>query len=102
AYLESLGLLHDAGGNTTNRDGTGQSPCSAAHSGDWWYGGYCGGAEGQVMANSGGFIPVSLMDPDALALISSFPKANATPTSAQPFNFNYLSNTPVNRWEYRV
>jgi len=102
AYLESLGLLHDAGGNATNRDGTGQSPCSAAHSGDWWYGGYCSGAEGQVLANSGGYIPVGLMDPNALALISSMPKANATPTSAQPFNFNYLSNTPVNRWEYRL
>jgi len=102
SYLQSLGLYQDATGNVTNRDGTGQSPCSNAHSGDWWYGGYCSGAEGQILANSGGFIPVSLMDPDALALAKSFPKPNATPTNAQPFNFNYLSNTPVNRWEYRV
>jgi len=102
SYLHSLGLYQDATGNVTNRDGTGQSPCSAAHSGDWWYGGYCSGAEGQIMAKSGGFIPTGIMDPNALALAKSFPTPNATPTNAQPFNFNYLSNTPVNRWEYRA
>jgi len=101
AYLASLHLDHDNLG-PTNRDGTGQSPCSAAHSGDWWYGGYCNSAEGQRMATSGGYIPVDIMDPNALALAKSFPKPNHTPTLSDPFNFQYNNNTPVNRWEYRA
>jgi hypothetical protein len=96
AYLSSLGLA------AANRDGTGQAPCDSGQSSQWWYGNYCSSAEGQIMAQSGGFIPTSIMDPNALALASSFPKANRTPTAAQPENFQYLSNTPVNRWEYRL
>ena len=96
AYLSSVGLA------AANRDGTGQAPCDLAQNTQWWYGGYCGGEEGQIIANAGGFIPTSLMDPNALALISSMPKPNRTPTAAQPENFQYLSNTPVNRWEYRI
>jgi len=101
AYLASLHLDRDVNG-PTNRDGTGQSPCSAAHSGDWWYGGYCNSAEGQLMANSGGYIPVSIMDPNALALAKSFPTPNHTPTLQDPFNYQYNNNAPVNRWEYRL
>jgi hypothetical protein len=96
AYLSSVGLA------AANRDGTGQAPCDAGQTSQWWYGSYCGTAEGQILKNSGGFIPVSLMDPNALALISSMPQPNRTPTAAQPENFQYLSNTPVNRWEYRL
>ena len=102
AYLQSLGLYQDDRGNLTNRDGTGQAPCSLGHSGDWWYGGWCNSADGQAIANAGGYIPVSLMDPNALALASSFPKPNRAPSSAQPFNYQYLNNAPVNRWEYRL
>jgi hypothetical protein len=96
AYLASLGLA------AANRDGTGQAPCDLAQSSQWWYGGYCAGSEGQIIANAGGFIPTGLMDPNALALISSMPTPNRTPSAAQPENFQYLSNTPVNRWEYRA
>ena len=101
AYLASLHLDRDAFG-TTNRDGTGQSPCSSAHSSDWWYPSYCTSAEGQRIATAGGYIPVDIMDPNALALASSFPTPNHTPTLDDPFNFQYNNNAPVNRWEYRV
>src|SRR5438309_692084 len=96
SYLASVGLA------AANRDGTGQSPCSSAHNGEWWYPSYCTSAEGQSIANAGGFIPTSMMDPNALALASSFPKPNVTPNANFPFNFQYLNNAPVNRWEYRA
>jgi hypothetical protein len=104
AYLTSLGLAKN------NFDGTGQAPCDPGQASQWWYGKtdgtsdhYCGTtAEGIDLSTHGGFVPVSIMDPNALALISSMPKANRTPTADQPENFQYLSNTPVNRWEYRA
>jgi len=99
AYLASVGL------GAANRDGTGQAPCDPGQSSQWWYGNYCNNAaypDGAVVASHGGFIPTSIMDPNALALISSMPKPNRTPTAAQPENYQYLSNTPVNRWEYRA
>lgn len=78
---------------------TGQVPCSASQSGNWWYGNFCGTAQGQQIQN--GMIPTSLMDPNALAMIKLLPTPNETPTPTNPYNYKFLDNPPVNRWEVR-
>jgi len=98
-YLNSLGL------NNGNHGGTAQVPCDPGQSSQWWYGSYCANGDhpdGAKVASHGGYIPKDIMDPNALALATLFPKPNRAPSFDQPYNFQYLNNSPVNRWEYRV
>jgi Carboxypeptidase regulatory-like domain len=77
-------------------------PCDASQSTQWWYGNFCGDAGLGGPAIQNGVIPKSMLDPNAVALSTLFPAPNETPTSNNPFNYRYLDNPPVNRWEYRA
>jgi len=46
-----------------------------------------------------GQIPTSLFDPNALALLKTYPQPNVDPGTHGGNNFQYLDQTPVNRWE---
>ncbi len=51
----------------------------------------------------GGIIPLTMIDPNSLALYKTFPQPNTNPQS-NPIGANYtqLLNLPVNRWELRL
>ncbi|MBV9678698.1 MAG: TonB-dependent receptor [Acidobacteriaceae bacterium] len=46
-----------------------------------------------------GQIPTSLFDPNALALLKTYPQPNVDPATHGGNNFQYLDQSPVNRWE---
>ena len=46
-----------------------------------------------------GMIPQSMFDPAALALLKLYPLPNVDPATHSGFNFQYLDQSPVNRWE---
>ena len=51
----------------------------------------------------GGIIPASLIDPNSVALWKTMPQPNIDPHSnATGANYQYLSQQPVKRWEYRL
>lgn len=88
-YLKSLGLT---------------GPSAAVPCGDssaWNYANYCGTASGQSQV-SGGVINSSAIDTNALALAKLFPKPNQDPAAHGGYNYAFLDNAPVNRWEYRI
>jgi hypothetical protein len=66
----------------------------------WQYSTFCGTAQGQTIVN--GQIPLSLLDPNALALAKLFPAPNVDPTTHGGNNFQYLDNPPINRWELKT
>lgn len=47
----------------------------------------------------GGMIPQSAMDPNSLALLKLYPNPNIDPSSHGGYNFQYLDQSPQNRWE---
>ncbi len=46
-----------------------------------------------------GMIPTSLFDPNALALLKTYPAPNVDPATHNGNNFQYLDQSPQNRWE---
>jgi hypothetical protein len=46
-----------------------------------------------------GQIPVSMMDPNALALLKTYPMPNVDPATHGGNNFEYVDQSPTNRWE---
>ena len=46
-----------------------------------------------------GQIPSSMFDPAALALLKLYPQPNVDPATHNGANFQYLDQSPVNRWE---
>ncbi len=46
-----------------------------------------------------GQIPTSLFDPNALALLKTYPAPNVDPNTHGGFNYQYLDQSPVDRWE---
>jgi hypothetical protein len=94
--------LAAAGYNTNPSGGINAVPCDTGNSGQWWYGNFCSNASLNGPAIQNGIIPTSMIDPNAAALGTLFPKPNETATTLNPFNFRYLDNPPVNRWEYRA
>lgn len=46
-----------------------------------------------------GQIPVSMFDPNSLALLKTYPKPNVDPASHNGNNFQFLDQSPQNRWE---
>ena len=46
-----------------------------------------------------GQVPTSLFDPNSLALLKTYPKPNVDPASHNGNNFQYLDQSPQNRWE---
>jgi hypothetical protein len=57
-------------------------------------GGSCG-----TLSFPDGQIPPSMMDPNALALLNLYPKPNVDPATHGGYNYNYLDQSPQNRWE---
>lgn len=63
----------------------------------------CASACNAGLSFPGGMLPQSLLDPNSLAYIGTFPKPNADPvTNLAGANYNYLYGPPVNRWELRL
>ena len=54
----------------------------------------CGG-----LSFPNGMIPTSLFDPNALALLKTYPAPNVDPATHNGNNFQYLDQSPQNRWE---
>lgn len=46
-----------------------------------------------------GNVPANMMDPNALALLKLYPQPNVDPASHGGNNFQYLDQSPTNRWE---
>jgi hypothetical protein len=49
-----------------------------------------------------GIIPANLIDPNSLAMAKLFPKANQDPVTHNGFNYAFMDNSPVNRWEFKT
>ncbi len=56
-----------------------------------------GGCGNLTLTN--GQIPTSLMDPNSLALLKLYPQPNIDPATHSGYNFQYLDQSPQNRWE---
>jgi hypothetical protein len=54
----------------------------------------CGG-----LSFPNGIIPTSLFDPNALALLKTYPAPNVDPATHDGNNFQFLDQSPQNRWE---
>ena len=65
------------------------APCSPADNRS-----SCGG-----LSFPNGIIPQGSLDPNSLALLKLYPKANVDPASHGGNNFQYLDTSPQNRWE---
>jgi hypothetical protein len=50
----------------------------------------------------GGMIPVSQLDPNSQALYKLMPQPNANPATTGGYNYQYLNQLPVDRWELRL
>jgi hypothetical protein len=48
---------------------------------------------------TGGIISPTMFDPTSLALLKTYPKPNADPATSNGNNFDYLDQSPQNRWE---
>jgi len=90
AYLASLGS-----GFANARSNAAIVPCVNGTS----TGNGCGSLTNIV----GGMIPQSLIDPNSLAYLKTFPAANENPTTnGSGSNYSYFLGPPVNRWELRL
>ncbi len=69
-------------------------PCSSTTV--WNYANYC-----KTSGVTGGIINPASMDPNGLAYIKTFPQPNINPASHNGYNYQYVNNPPVNRWEGR-
>lgn len=84
AYLSSIST------QATNRwSWLGVSPCAPADN--------RGSCNGLTFPN--GIIPQSAMDPNSIALLKLYPKPNIEPGSHGGYNFQFLDQSPQNRWE---
>ncbi len=88
-YLSTLAALP---GNHSAID---QVPCPAANNAQ---GLSRAGGCGNLTLNNGQ-IPASLMDPNSLALLKLYPQPNIDPATHSGYNFQYLDQSPQNRWE---
>jgi hypothetical protein len=71
-------------------------PCDPSQSTQWWWGNFCGGA-----GISGGNV-ANYIDSNGLAYMKTFPAPNADPAATGGFNYQYLDQNPVNRWEMKL
>lgn len=56
------------------------------------------GGCGNLVLNNGQ-IPASMMDPNSLALLKLYPQPNVDPATHSGYNYQYLDQSPQNRWE---
>ena len=81
---------------------TTRTPCDTSQSGQWWWNNFCGTAAGQQIITSGGVIPQSLIDPNAQKYMKLFPEPNSNPATHNGYNYLFMNNPPVDRWELKV
>ncbi len=75
---------------------TDTAPCDpSAFGSQWYWGNFCSTA-GITNGNVSKYI-----DPNGLAYMKTFPQPNANPATTGGFNYQYLNQTPVNRWELK-
>lgn len=70
-------------------------PCDTSQNGQWWWNNFCGDAgitNGDVS---------SYIDPNGLAYLKLMPEPNADPTKTGGHNYQYIDNSPSNRWEVK-
>jgi hypothetical protein len=72
-------------------------PCSSTSTTN--YANFCGTTAGSAIVN--GQIPTSLMDPNGVKYMNLFPQPNVDPTSHGGYNYEFLNQAPVNRYEGR-
>jgi len=75
---------------------TATPPCDPSQNTQWWWGNFCGTA-GITGGDVSGYI-----DPNGLAYMKTFPAPNVDPAVTNGFNYQYLDQNPVNRWEMKV
>lgn len=63
------------------------------------YGNFCGTPAGAGIVN--GQIPTGMLDANGLAYAALFPSPNVDPTQHNGYNYQFLNNPPVNRYELR-
>ncbi len=80
----------------TNKWNIGRVPCDSSLSGQWYYNNFCGGA-----GISGGNV-ANYIDPNGLAYMKLMPAPNADPAATGGYNYQYMDNQPVNRWEFKA
>ncbi len=71
-------------------------PCDPSNSGQWWFNNFCSTA-GITAGNVASFI-----DPNGLAYMKTMPAPNASPAQTGGYNYQYLNQFPVNRWEMKL
>lgn len=72
-------------------------PCGSTSSTN--YANFCGTAAGAQIVN--GQIPQSMLDSNALKYANIFPLPNVDPTAHNGYNYQFVNNPPVNRYEIR-
>jgi hypothetical protein len=77
---------------------TASVPCSNKSASS--YVNFCGTPAGAAIVN--GVIPSSMFDQNAVAYSKIFPQPNIDPTTHQGYNYEFLNNPPINRYEMRV
>ncbi|HEX7422994.1 MAG TPA: carboxypeptidase regulatory-like domain-containing protein [Terriglobales bacterium] len=80
---------------STNGWPIGQVPCDSGLSGQWYYANFCQGA-----GITGGNV-ASYIDPNGLAYMKLMPKPNADPATTGGYNYQFVDNSPINRWELK-
>ncbi|MDE3178622.1 MAG: TonB-dependent receptor [Acidobacteriota bacterium] len=76
---------------------TASVPCSDTKSSS--YANFCGTPAGGAIVN--GSIPTAMLDKNGLAYASIFPSPNVDPSQHNGYNYQFLNNPPVNRYEIR-
>ena len=71
-------------------------PCDASQSSQWWYGNFCAGS-----GITNGDLS-EIIDPNGLAYMNLMPAPNANPADTHGYNYQYLDQSPVNRWELKA
>jgi hypothetical protein len=71
-------------------------PCDPSQSSQWWWGNFCETA-GINAGNVANYI-----DPNGLAYMKTFPAPTVDPTAHGGFNYQYLNQSPINRYEIKV
>jgi hypothetical protein len=73
----------------------GQVPCASNLSTQWYFGNFCSGS-GIANGNVSQYI-----DPNGLAYMKLMPAPNADPATTGGYNYQFLDQSPVNRWELK-
>lgn len=76
---------------------TGSVPCGSKSASS--YSNFCGTATGAAIVN--GVIPQSMLDQNALNYSKIFPMPNVDPAQHSGYNYQFLNNPPVDRYEVR-